>query len=100
MPQSVLERLAHTRRRLRRVLWIHGLCWLVGGALAAITVAALADWLFHVSSGMRVLFLIAAAGVAGYLAFRRLVTPLTVDLTDLGLAQRLEKLHPELKEEL
>lgn len=98
--QSVLERLAQTRRQVRRIVWIHGACWLIACGVAIIALAGLTDWVFHVSAGMRVLFLLMLASLTGFVAYRWLFRPLRAKLTDLELAQRLEKLHPELGEQL
>ena len=100
MGNGLIERFGATRRRLSRILMLHGAAALLLGVVAVATGAGLVDWLLHVSSGMRLLFLALLVTVSGWLTWRRLVRPLTVSVRDLDLALRLERAHPELSERL
>ena len=94
------DRLAVARQRVRRVIVWSGISWLVVVALAIVAAASLIDWMFHISPGLRLLFLIVLGGVMGYVALRRLIIPLGVSISDLHLALRIERMHPELEESL
>jgi hypothetical protein len=100
MSTSLLERLHQTRRRLRRVLVLHGVSWLVAAVIGAVTLAALVDWALHVSGGLRLLFLAAVAAVAAWVVQQYLVRPLCAAVRDLDLALRLERVHPQFAERL
>lgn len=95
-----LEKLRQTRGRLRRLVWWHGAYWLAAGVGALVILACLTDFMLHVSSGMRLVFLLLMAAAGGFLAHRRLVRPLSVPVRDLDLTQRLERFHPDLGERL
>lgn len=100
MPESLFHRLEELRRQLRRVLMVYGLCWLVVGIVGVVVVAGLADWAFHVSGGLRLIFLIGISLWAIWLIHRRLVVPLNERIRDLDLALRLERYYPQLGERL
>jgi hypothetical protein len=100
MINELSERISTARRGVRRIVWWYGISWLVVGVLTVLVIACTTDWLFHVSAGMRFLFALALAGVAGAVAWFRLLAPLSVNLSDLQLALRIERLHPELEEAL
>ena len=100
MPESLVDRLHQTRRRLRRVVIVHGLCWIVVGLLSALMTLGFIDWLVHASGGMRLIFLLLIATGAGWLAYRQLIRPLMEPIRDLDVALRLERLNPFLREQL
>lgn len=100
MRQAFSEKMAATRTRLRRVLWAYGVGWLVAVTLTALLLAGLADWAIHASVGMRLLFDALILGALGWALVRFLVAPLTVRLGDLEVAHRIERLYPELGEQV
>lgn len=97
---DVSERLDRTRSEIRRVLFRHGLAILVSIILSTVVLFCTVDALLHVSGGMRLLFLIVLAGLAGWVIYHRVWKPLSVSISDLQLALRIERVHPELEETL
>ncbi len=97
---GIAVRLATTRAEIRRIVLRHGLAILLVTVLVALVLFCSVDWLLHVSAGMRVLFLVVLAGLIGWTVYRRLIVPLSVPISDLQLALRIERLHPELDETL
>ncbi|MGL4460891.1 MAG: hypothetical protein ACRC1K_01970, partial [Planctomycetia bacterium] len=100
MDTTLRQRLDETRRRLRRVVVVHGAALTAAVAAAVVVAAGMADWIFHVSPGMRVVFLAGLFLSSGWLAWRWLARPLAEPIRDLDLALRLERLRPELGERL
>lgn len=94
------EKMRRTRQRLRRTLALHGLFWMTAGLGAGILAAGIVDWAFHVSGGMRLVFLVMLILGAAWLARRYLVRPLSVPVRDLDLALRIERTRPELRNRL
>jgi hypothetical protein len=97
---GIAVRLATMRAEIRRLVLRHGLALLLVTVLMSLLVFCSVDWLLHVSSGMRVLFLVVLAGLTVWTIYRRLIVPLSVPISDLQLALRIERLHPELEETL
>jgi len=100
MIAELQDRLKGARQRIRRVIISSGISWLVIVGLIGIALAGLFDWLFHVSPELRLIFLIAIGGTLAWTALRRLIIPLGVRISDLHLALRIERMHPELEESL
>lgn len=98
MAEDWRSRLAVVRQSVRRAVVWHGVGWIVAALVAGVAVAGLFDWFFHVSVPLRLLFLGAIAIGVGWLVYRRLILPLGVSLSDLQLALRVERMHPELQE--
>lgn len=93
-------RLAAVRRRLRLVTTFRGACWLLSLLLAAMALAGLLDWRLHLPGLVRAVWLVAALGAAGLIAFRYLLKPLAGRADDLTLALRVEEQHPSLTDAL
>src|SRR5262245_19903051 len=96
----LLRRLAALRRRLRMVVAVRGVSWLVAIVLATALLAGLLDWYRHLPALVRACFLVgglSAAGVVGYLALFR---PLRAPADDLSLALRIEERFPSLNDSL
>ena len=100
MRGPVESRIAALRGRVRRLLALHGLSWLVAGTVAAVVVAGLADWLVHLAPEVRLVLLLGVIGVAGSLLVRRVLTPLIVRFRDLDIALRIEERWPGLNDRL
>ncbi|MGL5096403.1 MAG: hypothetical protein ACRDD1_12490, partial [Planctomycetia bacterium] len=75
MDTTLRQRLDETRRRLRRVVVVHGAALTAAVAAAVVVAAGMADWIFHVSPGMRVVFLAGLFLSSGWLAWRWLARP-------------------------
>jgi len=99
--RSPLEtRIAALRGRVRRLLALHGMAWVVAALAVAVILAGLADWLVHLVPEVRLALLIGAVALAGWLGWRRVVTPLVVRFRDLDIALRIERRWPGLNDRL
>jgi hypothetical protein len=99
--RSPLEsRIAALRGRVRRLLALHGLSYVVGGLLLAVVAAGLADWLVHLAWEVRLAILLATIGLVGWLSWRFVVAPLIVRFGDLEIALRIEHRWPGLNDRL
>ncbi len=94
------SRIKALRASVRRLLALHGLGWVVGLLLPMVIAAGLADWLFHLDSVIRAVFLTALVGALGYLLYRRVLRPLLVRFADLDIAMRIEERWPGLNDRL
>jgi hypothetical protein len=100
MTGDLHSRFAGTRAKLRRLLWCRGVAWLAAVLVGWAVFAGVVDYWFHVSSGLRLVFLAAAALSALFVGWRFLGRPLALAVSDLDLALRVERRHPELMESL
>ena len=98
--QQLESRIANLRSRVRRLVALHGLGWVIGVVLPLAILAGLADWLIHLDSGVRLTFLFALGAVAAWLIYRYVVMPLIVRFADLDIAQRIEDRWPGLNDRL
>src|SRR5262245_4015024 len=94
------SRIQALRASVRRLLALHGICWVVGLLLPLVIAAGLADWLFHLDAGIRAALLVALAGTLAYLLYRRVLRPLMVRFADLDIALRIEDRWPGLHDRL
>src|SRR5690349_16618898 len=92
MQGNLERRIAALRNRVRRVLAMHGLGWVVAAVVLAVVVAGLADWLVpgHLVREVRLALLAGIIGLAGYLLARLVVAPLIVRFQDLDIALKIE----------
>ena len=101
MPELLFERLARLRQRVRYILWVYGLCLLTAVFFATSLIAGSIDWLWHVDDvGIRVLLDVAIVGSSLWVAWRFLWRPQRVSFSDVELASRIEKQHPDLEDSL
>src|SRR3990172_1018975 len=101
MPKSQIEaRLEEMRRRIRRLLGMHGVSWVLVVGVGVATVSGLADWLLDLSTGVRVVLLAVLVSGTLWTAYRFLLRPLLVRMRDLELALRVESRFPRLGEQL
>ena len=95
------ERLAELRAKVRQLLWVYGLSWLIAVLLGALLIVGCVDWLLHLDdAGVRLILGIAILGGVGYVAYKRLITPLKVPLSDIDLALRIERRFPNFRDSL
>ncbi len=95
------ERLAELRAKVRQLLWLYGLSWLVAVLLGALLVVGCVDWLLHLDdAGVRLILGLGILGGVGYVAYKRLITPLKVPMTDIDLALRIERRFPKFRDSL
>src|SRR4051794_34970543 len=93
-------RIATLRNRVRRLLAVRGLSWVVGLLVPIVILLGLADWAVHLDAVVRVAALAALAGFAGYLSWRYVIKPLIVRFNDLDIALRIEERWPGLNDRL
>src|SRR4051794_23759527 len=93
-------RLAGLRRRLRLFVTLRGVCYLAGALLGGVLLAGLLDWLIHLPSLMRAVFLAGTLTLSVYTALRYLARPLSTKMDDLSLALKVEDAYPELNDAL
>ena len=95
------ERLTELRAKVRQLLWLYGLSWLVAVVLGALLVVGCTDWFLHLDdAGVRLILGLGIFSGAGYIVYQRLITPLNVPLTDIDLALRIERRFPKFRDSL
>jgi hypothetical protein len=93
-------RIAALRGQVRRLLALHGFSRLVTGLVAAVVVAGLADWLFHLVPEVRLVLLLGVIALGTWLVVTRVLKPLIVKFADLDIALRIESRWPGLNDRL
>ena len=97
MSHPLEQKLARVRGRLRRLVVVYGLSWLVGGVLVAMLVLGLADYVIRIEDrGLRVLGTLAVLTTAGWTFYRYLLAGLVARWADVDLAERLGREFPSL----
>jgi hypothetical protein len=94
------KRLAALRRRLRYVVTVRGVGWMLALVLLSTAIVGLADWTWHLPALFRALVLVALLSTSGILAFIHLLKPLLTRMDDLTLALRVEERYPSLNDAL
>jgi hypothetical protein len=95
------QRLLKIRRRIRRLLVVHGMSWIVAVGLGALLLAGLVDWFWHLDDpGTRLLLGVGILGLTGWIAWRELVGPLSHRFSDIELALRIERRFPGFRDGL
>lgn len=95
------ERLAELRAKVRQLLWMYGVSWLVAVLLGALLIVGWIDWWLHLDdAGVRLILGLGILGATGYVAYRRLITPLLVPMSDIDLALRIERRFPKFRDSL
>jgi hypothetical protein len=92
------KRLAVLRRRLRFVILLRGVAWLLAIVVLVLLVEGALDWLLHLPGVVRAFFLVATLGVAGCVGYVYLIHPLRKRDDDLALALQVEQHYPELND--
>ncbi len=101
MATSLNNQLDQIRGRVRRVLWIYGLSWLVAVVFTVVLAVGIADWLIHLDdSGVRLILGLGILGTAGWIAWRFLLGPLLGPMSNIDLALRIEQRYPGFKDSL
>jgi len=101
MPHPLEQRLIRLRRRLRRLVAVHGLSRVVAVVLGAVIVLGLCDQVIHFQDpGVRLMCSLAAGGLAVWACARYLVRPLAVRPGVVDLARRAERRFPALGDRL
>ncbi len=94
------KRLAALRRRLRYVVTVRGVGWLLVLVLLTVATVGAADWAWHLPALFRAIVLVGLLSGAGVLAFIHLLKPLLTRMDDLTLALRVEERYPSLNDAL
>ena len=93
------ERLAELRAKVRQLLWLYGLSWLTAVLLGTLLLVGWTDWLLHLDdAGVRLILGLSILAIVGYVAYRRLIAPLRVPLSDIDLALRIERRFPQFRD--
>ncbi|MBI1917444.1 MAG: hypothetical protein HYS12_22310 [Planctomycetes bacterium] len=94
------RRLAALRRRLRFVVTVRGVGWLLTLLLFAAAGAGFLDWCWRLPALVRAVVLAGTLAGAGLVAYRLLLRPLADRADDLTLALRIEDRYPSLNDAL
>lgn len=100
MRNPLEARIVALRGRVRRLLALHGLSFVVVGLSLSVITAGLADWLVHLAWEVRLVALLGILGLVGWLSWRNVVAPLVVRFRDLDIALRIERRWPGLNDRL
>jgi len=96
----VTRRLSRLRGSIRRLFALDGLARLGLAMSAFVVVTFLLDWSLILPSGVRLFLLIAGVAGFGVIAFKRILYPLGVKISDDDLALFVERHFPELDDRL
>ena len=86
----VVSRLHALRRQIAAWFWVDGLSRVLWTALAVFVIDLGIDWFFRMDVPQRAVMLLLMLGVIGTVAWRRLVRPLSIPLSDDALALQVE----------
>jgi len=87
---SVVSRLHALRRQIAAWFWVEGLSRVLWTALAVFTIDLGIDWFFRMDVPQRAVMLLIMVGTIAAVAWRRLMRPLSVRLSDDALALQVE----------
>jgi hypothetical protein len=94
--EPITSRLAVLRRQVSTWFWVDGLSRVLSFALALFAVDLAIDWMFRLDWPQRVVMLGLIVAAVGWLAYRRLVKPLSAVLADDALALQVEAGNKQL----
>jgi len=103
MPQlssQVLSKLHALRRSISAWVLVRGLAIVLAVLVVLLALSLWLDWTWMLDKQQRVICIVIALGVLGYLAYRHLLMPLSRKLDEETLALRVESKHKELHEGL
>ena len=101
MSHPLEEKICVLRARVRRLVAVYGLCWIVAVVLGAVIVLGVADYLIGFQDpGLRVICSLLVLGAFGWTCYRYLYLPLFVRLSEVDLALRLQRRFPALEDRL
>ncbi len=99
--QPLMELIVAVRRRARRQLILHAACWLLAIIAAGGIALGTIDYVLRIDDlGVRIFCSLALVMLAAFAIVRFLVPALRRRLSDVELAQRIEKRFPKLGESL
>ena len=95
------NQIARLRRQVRRLVIAYGLSALVIGVLGGLLVLGFTDYLIRFEDrGLRVLSTLALLGITAWAIYRYLRPVLSLRLSDVAIARRVERRFPELADRL
>lgn len=95
------QRLRQVRRRLRGLLALHGIAWVVGCVLSAVMLMGLVDYVVRFRDpGIRLFCTLTVVGLLIWAVQRYLVQALSIPWHDTDLARRLGRVFPALGDAL
>jgi uncharacterized protein DUF4175 len=101
MSHPLEQRLRQVRRRLRGLLALYGVAWVVGCVLGAVILTGLVDYLLRFRDpGIRLFCTLTIVGLAVWAVRRYLVQILSIPWHDADLARRLGHIFPALGDAL
>ncbi|MGH7200719.1 MAG: hypothetical protein ACREJB_08955, partial [Planctomycetaceae bacterium] len=101
MNDLLQSRLARLRSRVRQLLCLYGLSWIVAVVLSATLAAGVLDWLFHFDDpNVRLVLGLGILAGGALVAWRCLIAPLWRPFSDLELARRIERRYPTFNDSL
>lgn len=101
MSHPLQQRITSLRRRLRRLVVLYALAWIVAAVVATMVVLGGTDYVFRFQDrGIRLIFSAVVLGVLGWTCWRFLLRGLSARLRDVELAMRLQRRFPALGDSL
>jgi len=101
MPHPLENKIHALRARVRRLVVLHGICWVVAAVLATVMVLGSADYLIRFQDrGIRVICSLLVLGALGWTCYRFVHLPLIFRLRDVDLAARVQRRFPDLDDRL
>src|SRR5688572_6155340 len=95
------QQIARLRRQIRRIALVYGLAWLAIGVLGSVLVLGLADYLIRFQDrGVRIIATLTLLGVVAWTIYRYLWPALSLRMSDVAIARRVERRFPELADRL
>src|ERR1041384_840506 len=96
----VAERLGRLRGSIKRLFALDGLSRLILALFAFAAVTFIADWGLDLPVPIRIIFSLGGLLLAAWILFKRVLTPLSVRISDDDLAIFVERNYPELNDKL
>ncbi|MEX2140321.1 MAG: hypothetical protein WD894_13745 [Pirellulales bacterium] len=95
------DQIARLRRQIRRLVVAYGLSALMIGVLGCVLLLGFTDYLIRFEDrGVRILSTLALVGVTAWVFYRYLWPVLSLRLSDVAIARRVERRFPELADRL
>ncbi|WP_166824264.1 hypothetical protein [Thalassoroseus pseudoceratinae] len=97
--QDLRQQLLQLRKRVRQLLALYGVSWLVAVVFGGLFLAGFLDWLIRIDDpGIRLIFGCSILIGSAWIAWRLLITPLRRTLSDIDIALRIEKRYPGFRD--
>lgn len=101
MSHPIEQKISVLRSRVRRLVAVHGLSWIVALVVGAVIVLGVADYLVRFRDpGLRVICSLLLLAAVVWTCYRYLYLPLFVRLSEVDLALRVQRRFPALEDRL